>query len=147
MTLTDLQLSSAEMLAKILTLGRIPNSKEDVENQVSAETLEKAIDVFNKRKYTKALTLALIIEGIQHGSFRLLNYRVKCDPLHEIKYVLEYTKYRKKWLKNKYPNELYKIDTFIYLLNQNNWNLEYPIKVQLSNGGKLTIEVVDDLQK
>jgi hypothetical protein len=141
MKLTDLQLKSAEMLAKMLSFGRFPNSPEDLDSSLSEESINKAVDVFQKRKFTKPLTLALIMEGFQHNSFKLLNYRTDANPYKEVEYTIDYIKKRVKWLESKYPTQLYRVKTFIELLQNNNWNLESPFKVHLSDGKVITVDL------
>lgn len=144
MNLTDIELKSAEMVAKLLSFGRLPNKPEDVEGSLSVESVEKAVEIFQKRNFTKPLTLALIMEGVQHKTFKLLNYRVDANPYKEVAFVIDYIKKRVKWLESKEPQGIYRAKTFIELIQKNNWHLKSPIKIHLSDGKQISVEVTSD---
>lgn len=78
------------------------------------------------------LSIAVVMDSMIHGSFPAIAARVRA-PLEEKVWIAEYLRQRRAWLaghKNKVLNNtVYRMDTFLNLVKNGNWELQGPIEV------------------
>ena len=78
------------------------------------------------------LSIAVVMDSMIHGAFNAVAAMVKA-PHDEKKWITEYVKLRRVWLAtHKNPvlhTTVYRMDTFLNLIEKGNWTLEGPIPV------------------
>lgn len=84
------------------------------------------------------LTIAVIMDSYIHGGLNTVLPRVKFSAVDEKVWVTEYVKQRREWLAtHKNPvlhPTIYRMDTFLELIEKGNWMLEGPINVHVGKG-------------
>lgn len=87
--------------------------------------------------FVTPLSIAVVMDSNIHGGFAVVMKRVKLPVMEEKAWITEYIKQRRDWLANhKNPalhTTVYRMDTFLELVQKDNWNLEGPINVHVGN--------------
>lgn len=110
--------------------------------------LKPAIEACEGSDFTLPLSLAVVYDSINHGSYARIRDRVtfqgpgngSIKPIEfEKEWITEYVRRRDAWLEN-HPNPLlrqtdYRTDFFLAQIARNNWNLDLPVNV---HGYRLT---------
>lgn len=127
------------------------------QQQIAEECyLRPAIEACEGSDFELPLSLAVIYDSINHGSFERIRDRVVVTPPgngsmkpeeFEKEWITRYVRKRDAWLKN-HPNPLlrntdYRTDFFLTQIARDNWQLRLPLNV---HGYRLTEEIFEDLQ-
>jgi chitosanase len=94
--------------------------------------LAPAKTICAERGFTEPLILALVTDGLVHGSYKLIDSKVP-KTVNQWDYARIYTQTRKDWLANHSNPVLhtcvYRMLTFEALIAANNWGLNKPFTV------------------
>jgi chitosanase len=96
--------------------------------------LKPAIDICDKRGFTLPLSLAVVYDGIVHGSFDVLARKTAGDT--EKAWIMSYVRRRHLWLTNiaRLKKTAYRTRFFLNQIAIGNWDLRLPLNV---NGYRL----------
>ena len=99
--------------------------------------LQPAIDACEGSGFELPLSLAVIYDSINHGSYAKIRDRVQCSPIDEEGWITEYVRKRDKWLESvpRLAVTDYRTDFFLAQIVRNNWQLDLPLNV---HGRRLT---------
>ena len=129
-------------------LGKDPLMQQAQREIAFEKYLKPAIDACEGSNFTLALSLAVIYDSMNHGSYTKIRDRVQLQlpasikPVeYEKEWITEYVKKRDKWLESipRLAATDYRTDFFLAQIARGNWNLDLPINV---HGFKLTGEIL-----
>lgn len=117
--------------------------------------LKPAIDACEGSDFTLPMSLAVIFDSINHGSFERIRDRVVINPPgngsmkpeeFEKLWIMTYVKKRDAWLESipRLAVTDYRTDFFLAQIARGNWNLDLPMSV---HGFRLTDSILDSLQE
>ena len=125
---------------KALKAAAVSREMRFAQNQVAFERyLKPAIEVCRGSAFTLPLSLAVIYDSINHGSWEKIRDRVgKCDS--EKAWITEYVRKRDAWLLSipRLMNTRYRTRFFLDQIATGRWDLELPLTV---HGIELTKEM------
>lgn len=123
---------------------------QDAQNAVAfTRYLTPAIEACEGSGFTLPLSLAVIYDSINHGSYQKIRDQVRCvrsqfmaDVHFEKAWVEEYVKRRDAWLRSvaRLKATAYRTGFFLGQIARNNWMLDLPLRVQ---GYQLTDSVIE----
>jgi len=144
--LPTLRKRSASAIAKLSSDIRVKNSlraaavtreMKKAQEQVALEKyLQPALDVCEERNFIHPLSLAVVYDSINHGSWERISRNT--DPRADEKaWVLEYIRRRHNWLSNepRLRSTTYRTEFFLRQIAIGNWELSLPLIV---HGYRLT---------
>lgn len=102
------------------------------QNEIASEKyLLPAIEACENSRFTLPLTLAVIYDSINHGSWDKIRDRVKVADSNEKAWIRQYVGQRAAWLKSipRLRATSYRTDFFLKQIAQGNWNLDLPLNV------------------
>jgi len=93
---------------------------------------QPAYTAANRQNVTTALGMAIVFDGFIQGSFKRIKDLTDADysGADEKTWFTQYVNKRKTWLTNKsvlLSYTVYRMDTFIALIKNNNWDLNLPL--------------------
>lgn len=91
--------------------------------------LQPAIDICEKRGFAQPLSLAVVYDGIVHGSFDAIAAKITAD--NEKAWIMSYVRRRHLWLTNiaRLKKTAYRTRFFLEQLAIGNWELRLPVNV------------------
>lgn len=123
---------------------------QDAQNAVAfTRYLTPAIEACEGSGFTLPLSLAVIYDSINHGSYQKIRDQVRCvrsqfmsDAHFEKAWIGEYTERRDAWLRSvaRLKATAYRTAFFLTQIRLNNWRLKLPLRVQ---GYLLTDSVIE----
>lgn len=121
-------------------LGKTPEMQRAQREIAFEKYLKPAIDACDGSKFVLPLSLAVIYDSINHGSWERIRDRVKIPPV-EKSWITEYVRKRDAWLESvpRLAVTDYRTDFFLAQIARGNWNLSLPLNV---HGCKLTEEML-----
>lgn len=134
--------------AALRKLGKTPGMQQAQREIAFENYLKPALDACEGSDFTMPLSLAVIYDSINHGSYDKIRDRVKFQrpgngsikpEEFEREWITEYVNRRDDWLEG-HKNPLlrstdYRTDFFLAQIARNNWQLRLPLNV---NGHQLT---------
>lgn len=132
--------------AALRELGSDPLMQQAQREIAWEKYLKPAIDACEGSNFTLPLSLAVIYDSINHGSYAKIRDQVKVQPLSngsmkpeefEKEWITEYVKRRDRWLESvpRLAKTGYRTDFFLAQIAKGNWDLELPMNV---HGYRLT---------
>lgn len=132
--------------------GKTTEMREAQEENINSR-LSKALRACIGSNFTQTLSLAVVYDSLNHGSWERLRDRIKLrrkdyqsDEAFERVWITEYVKVRDNWLETHSKPILrktdYRTDFFLYQIKRDNWRLSTPFDV---HGTNLTSELVNRL--
>lgn len=105
--------------------------------------LAPAVAVCAGSGFVEPLSLAVIYDSINHGSFEKIRDRVAA-ALPERQWIAEYVRHRDEWLRSvsRLRKTAYRTAFFAAEIKRGNWRLDPPLNV---NGFRLTKEILENL--
>jgi len=108
--------------------------------------LQPAIDACKGSSFVLPLSLAVVYDSINHGSYGKIRDRVSTSDRDERAWITEYVKDRDAWLEGipRLAVTDYRTDFFLAQIARGNWHLALPLNV---HGFRLTdadIDAIDD---
>lgn len=146
------QLASNELFKRTLRTAAITSEMKAAQRVVAYERyLRPAIEICERMRFVKPLSLAVVYDSVTHGSWELISARVnstvrttKPDPLaFEKSWITEYVRARHRWLTEVRRLRVTNYRTK-FLLDQiaiGNWELRLPVTV---HGVCLTADLLDE---
>jgi hypothetical protein len=137
-----------QVKAALRKLGKDPLMQQAQREIAFERYLKPAIDAAEGSNFTLPLSLAVIYDSMNHGSFAKIRDRVQLElpasikPVeYEKEWVTQYVKKRDQWLESipRLAATDYRTDFFLAQIARDNWNLDLPINV---HGFKLTEEIL-----
>jgi chitosanase len=152
-TAAILDLSGDARFKKALKAAAATREMREAQHEISEEKyLRPALDAAEGSGFVLPLSLAVIFDSINHGSFARIRDRVKIsrksyssDIEFEKAWIYSYVKNRDAWLEG-HSNPLlrttdYRTDFFLAQIARGNWTLELPMNV---HGFKLSADIFKD---
>lgn len=147
------QLSNDAGFKRALRAAAATREMREAQHEISDEKyLRPAVKACEGSRFVLPLSLAVIFDSINHGSFAKIRDRVKIaranfatDLEFEKAWIYSYVKNRDAWLEN-HSNPLlrqtdYRTDFFLAQIARGNWTLELPMNV---HGHKLSADLFKD---
>lgn len=142
------QSKNEALKAALRKLGKTPEMQQAQREIAFENYLKPALDACEGSDFTMPLSLAVIYDSINHGSYGKIRDRVKFQrpgngsikpEEFEREWITEYVNRRDDWLEG-HSNPLlqstdYRTDFFLAQIARNNWQLRLPLNV---NGHQLT---------
>lgn len=133
------ELSGNQRFKKALKAAAVTREMRESQHEVADKRyLRPAIDAAEGSGFVLPLTLAVIYDSINHGSYARIRDRVKIsrrnytsDIEFEKAWVYSYVKNRDAWLESvpRLAVTDYRTDFFLAQIARGNWNLELPVNV------------------
>ncbi len=142
------QLAADKKFKHFLQLAAETDEMRAAQVDVATEKyLQPAIDACEGSRFVLPMSLAVVYDSINQGSFALIRDRVriakgaKSDLDFEKAWITQYVQKRDSWLEN-HPKKIlqstdYRTDFFLAQIARGNWDLKAPMNV---HGWKLTAE-------
>lgn len=104
--------------------------------------LQPAIDACEGSGFVLPLSLAVVYDSINHGSFGRIRDRVQASDRDEHRWITEYVKRRDAWLESVPRLRMtdYRTDFFLAQIARGNWELDLPLNV---HGHRLTEDDIE----
>lgn len=104
--------------------------------------LQPAIDACEGSGFVLPLSLAVIYDSINHGSWARIRDRVQASDADEHRWISEYVKRRDAWLESVTRLRVtgYRTDFFLAQIARGNWDLDLPLNV---HGHRLTEDDIE----
>jgi hypothetical protein len=146
--LPDLKSKTASSISKLSSDSRFKNAlraaavtreMKDAQQAIAFEKyLQPAIDICAERNFVRPLSLAVVYDSINHGSWERISRNAGSLPAcDEKKWILEYVRLRHNWLSSepRLKPTTYRTEFFIQQIAIGNWALNLPTTV---HGFRLT---------
>lgn len=133
--------SQNAQLKAVLRAAAVTREMREAQHHVAYRRfLLPAVAACEGSGFVKALSLAVIYDSINHGSWEMIRDRVRVSPSSHIvekDWITAYTKARHNWLRSvpRLKPTAYRTSFFLAQIVVGNWNLDLPVKV---NGFDLT---------
>lgn len=130
------------------TLGKEPMMQRAQREIAFENYLKPSIEAAEGSDFVKPLSLAVIYDSINHGSYAKIRDKVQLElpasikPLqYEKEWITQYTKKRDAWLESipRLAKTDYRTDFFLAQIARDNWDLNLPLNV---HGFKLTEDIL-----
>ncbi len=125
---------------KALEAAAITREMREAQDEIAFQNyLLPAIAACEVSQFVLPLTLAVIYDSINHGSWEKMRDRVKrvrvkewIKNAYEKAWITEYVQERNTWLKSisRLRPTAYRTDFFLVQIEQSNWNLDLPINIR-----------------
>ena len=124
--------------------GKVAEMKLAQEKVFNEKYLQPAIEACEGSKFILPLSLAVIYDSLNHGSFQLIRDRVNVPPTvadFEKLWISRYVLARDRWLESvpRLRKTDYRTDFFLAQIRKGNWNLAAPMDV---HGFTLTDQII-----
>lgn len=121
-------------------LGRTPEMQQAQREIAFEKYLNPAIEACKGSSFVMPLSLAVIYDSMNHGSWAKIRDRVK-NTRGEKDWITNYVQARDKWLESipRLAPTDYRTDFFLAQIARGNWNLDLPLNV---HGFKLTEDIL-----
>ncbi len=132
-------LSTDRQFRKALTAAAVTLEMRASQDEIVFQKyLLPAIETCERSQFTLPLTLAVIYDSINHGSWEKIRDRVKRVHIkewtrneYEKAWIAEYVRQRDIWLKSipRLRPTVYRTEFFLKQISLGNWNLDLPVEV------------------
>lgn len=130
----------SEVKAVLKALGSDPLMQQAQREIAWEKYLKPAIDACEGSDFTLPLSLAVIYDSMNHGSYAKIRDQVRVKPLsngsmkpeeYEQEWITEYVRRRDRWLESvpRLAKTGYRTDFFLAQIAKGNWNLDLPMNV------------------
>jgi hypothetical protein len=129
-----------EFKAALRKAGKTPEMQAAQQQVMEDLYLTPAVEACSGSHFTLPLSLAVIYDSINHGSYGAIRDKVsvsRSQYISNVKFerawVEDYCRERLKWLKTRrgsLRNTVYRPEFFIEQIEQGNWSLELPLNVR-----------------
>jgi hypothetical protein len=130
---------NAALKTALALAGQTPEMQAAQREVMVKRYLEPAIDACDGSHFTLPLSLAVIYDSINHGSYEKIRDRVAVDRSEhpnaedfEKAWISDYVRERDQWLASvpRLASTRYRTRFFLNQIRAGNWNLDLPISVQ-----------------
>src|ERR1043166_6704681 len=131
-------LSSDTRFKNALRAAAITSEMKAAQQEVAFEKyLRPALEICDVHNFVLPLSLAVVYDSLNHGSWEKISRNVGFPACDEKKWVLEYIRCRHSWLSNnpRLKPTSYRTQFFLEQIAIGNWDLRLPITV---HGFRLT---------
>jgi hypothetical protein len=135
---------NAALKQALVLAGQTPEMRAAQQKVMTERYLTPAIEACDGSNFTLPLSLAVIYDSINHGSYEMIRDRVAIDRGEhpnavdfEQAWIEDYCHERLAWIKSAHGdlrNTTYRPLTFIEQIEAGNWSLVLPIRVRLGRG-------------
>jgi len=132
-------LAADRQFKKALAAAAVTREMREAQDGIAFQKyLMPAIETCERSQFVLPLTLAVIYDSINHGSWVKIRDRVKRVNIkewsrngYEKAWVYEYVRQRDAWLKSipRLRPTVYRTEFFLGQIEQGNWSLELPVEV------------------
>lgn len=147
--------ANATIKSELRRLGADPLMRQAQREIAFEKYLGPAIRACEGSDFVLPLSLAVVYDSINHGSYEKIRDRVVVDrpgngsmkPIEfEKEWITRYVKKRDAWLESipRLRSTDYRTDFFLAQIVRGNWNLNLPLNV---HGYRLTNEILDSLEE
>lgn len=133
-----------QVKAELRTLGKDPLMQRAQKEIAFEKYMRPSIEACEGSNFNYPLSLAVVYDSKNHGSYDKIRDRVQLELPASIKpeefereWITEYCKQRYKWLHSSrgvLKNTVNRPQTFLELIKKDNWNLDLPLDVKLGQG-------------
>lgn len=135
---------NVKVKAELKALGKDPLMQRAQKEIAFEKYMKPSIEACEGSDFKYPLSLAVVYDSKNHGSYDRIRDRVQLELPASIKpeefereWITEYCKQRKAWLgssRGVLKNTVNRPQTFLDLIAKGNWNLDLPLDVKLGTG-------------